>query len=85
MNIVVTYNLVYNAEIMVKAGIGYAITLDKLVNTLGDIELCFRLLNHKLESGLDIVWKKEQVFSTASKLFLDKLTENLNKTIKCNF
>ena len=73
LNIVATYNLVYNAAIMVKAGVGAAVTLDKLVNTSADSELCFRPLSPKLESGLDIVWKKNQVFSLAAKLFLDKL------------
>ena len=33
LNIVTTFNLVYNAAIMVEAGVGYAITIDKLVNT----------------------------------------------------
>ncbi len=75
LNIVATYNLVYNAAIMVKAGIGYAVTLDKLVNTTGDSEICFRPLSPRLESGLDIVWKKYQVFSPAAKLFLDRLYE----------
>lgn len=79
LNIAVTYNLVYNAAVMVKAGIGYAVTLDKLVNTTGDSDLCFRPLKPKLESGLDIVWKKYQVFSPAAKLFLDKLSESLQK------
>ena len=79
LNIAVTYNLVYNAAIMVKAGVGYAVTLDKLVNTTGDSDLCFRPLKPKLESGLDIVWKKYQVFSPAAKLFLDKLSESLQK------
>ena len=77
LNIVATYNLVYNAAIMVKAGIGYAVTLDKLVNTTGDSEICFRPLSPKLESSLDIVWKKYQVFSPAAKLFMDRLYEKL--------
>lgn len=74
-NTVATFNLVYNASVMVKAGIGYAITLDKLVDTSKDSELCFRPLYPKLESGLDIVWKKYQVFSPPAKLFLEKLKE----------
>ncbi len=73
---VATINLVYNAAVMVKAGIGYAITLDKLVDTSEESELCFRPLKPKLESGLDIVWKKYQIFSPAAKLFLDKLYEH---------
>lgn len=78
LNTVATFNLVYNAAIMVKAGIGYAITLDKLVDTSDESELCFRPLEPKLVSRLDIVWKKHQVFSPAAKLFLNKLNEALN-------
>lgn len=77
LNIAATYNLIYNAAIMVKAGIGYAITLDKLANTSSESELCFRELYPKLESGLDVVWKKNQVFSPATKLFLEKLKNQL--------
>ncbi len=83
LKISATYNLVYNAAIMVKAGIGIAVTLDKLVDTTSlNSELCFRPLEPKLESGLDIVWKKYQVFSPAAKIFLRKLqTELCNSDI----
>ncbi len=73
LNIAATYNLVYNAAIMAEAGMGYAITLDKLVKSSENSNLCFRPLSPKLESGLDIVWKKYQVFSPAAKLFLERL------------
>lgn len=75
MNVVATYNLVYNARIMVEEGIGYALTLDKLVNTMHTSNIVFRPLSPKLESGLDIVWKKYQIFSPAANLFLSKLKE----------
>ncbi len=75
LNIAATYNLLYNAAIMVDAGIGYAVSLDKLANTSEQSSLCFRPLSPKLESGLDIVWKKNQVFSPAAQLFLTKLKE----------
>ena len=75
LNIAATYNLVYNAAILVKAGIGYAITLDKLANTSDESNLCFRPLKPKLQSGLDIVWKKYQVFSPAAKIFLDMMQQ----------
>ena len=78
LNITATYNLVYNAAIMVKAGVGCAVTLDKLADTSNESELCFRPLYPKLESGLDIVWKKYQIFSPAAKLFLDKLYKKFN-------
>ncbi|MCD8377372.1 MAG: LysR family transcriptional regulator [Candidatus Gastranaerophilales bacterium] len=77
MNTVATFNLVYNAAVMVKNGVGCAITLDKLVDVSSESELCFRPLYPKLESGLDVVWKKYQVFSPAAKLFLEKLQEKV--------
>ncbi len=76
LNIVATYNLVYNAAIMVEKGLGIAITLDKLVNN--NPKICFRPLSPKLESRLDIVWKKHQMFSPAAKQFLDRLHYKFN-------
>ncbi|WP_175639599.1 LysR family transcriptional regulator [Metabacillus schmidteae] len=70
LNVVTTYNLAYNAAIMVEEGLGYAITLDKIVNTSSDSTLCFRPLEPRLESSLNIVWKKHQVFSSATDMFL---------------
>lgn len=71
LNLVATYNLIYNASLLVEEGVGYALTLDKLVNTTGDSNLCFRPLEPRLEVGLDIVWKKYQVFSRAAEIFLN--------------
>ncbi|MGG0450983.1 LysR family transcriptional regulator [Priestia megaterium] len=73
LNIVTTYNLAYNAGIMVEEGVGYAITLDKIVNTSTTSNLCFRPLQPRLESGLNIVWKKHHVLSTAAAAFLKEL------------
>lgn len=79
LDIAGTFNLVYNATILVKAGVGYAVTIDKLANTSEDSILCFRPLCPKLEAGLNIVWKKYQVFSTAAALFMEKLRERFVK------
>lgn len=73
LNIVVTYDLIYNASHFVKKGIGYAIALDKLINITGESELCFKPLYPTLEASLCIVWKKYQVFSRASNEFLRQL------------
>ena len=77
LNIVATYDLVYNASQFVKKGFGYVIALDKLINTTGDSSLCFRPLYPILEAGLCIVWKKYQVFSKASNAFLQQLQKEL--------
>lgn len=75
LNIVATYNLIYNATLMVEEGMGYALCLDKLVNTTSASGLCFKPLEPRLEAHLNIVWKKYQVFSEASKKFLKSLQE----------
>lgn len=75
LDIVTTFNLVYNAAIMVEAGIGYAVTIDKIANTAESSNLCFRPLEPRLDSGLNIIWKKYQVFSSAARLFLEQLRE----------
>ena len=70
LNIVMTYDLIFNASLFVRQGLGYAIALDKIINTSGDSELCFRPLYPTMEAGLCIVWKRYQVFSKASQEFL---------------
>lgn len=76
LDVVTTFNLVYNACIMVDAGIGYAVTIDKLANTSENSNLCFRPLKPKLEAGLNIIWKKYQIFSAAAELFLRELSRS---------
>lgn len=73
LNIVATYNLLYNASLMVEEGVGYALCLDKIIKTGEDDPLCFRPLKPKLEVGLKLAWKKYQVFSKPSRMFLEKL------------
>ena len=76
LHTVATYNLIYNASLMVDEGMGYAFTLDKLVNTTGS-NLCFRPLKPRLELGMYLVWKKSQIFSRAAELFLEGLDAQL--------
>ena len=71
LNIVATYNLLYNASHLVREGLGYAICLDKLVEEGND--LTFRPLSPRLSSHLDIAWKKHQVFPKCAELFLEEM------------
>ena len=77
LNIIATYNLIYNAAIMVEEGLGYAICFEKLVNMNDETNLCFRHLYPKLETGAVIVWKKHQVFSTATAKFIKEIMNAL--------
>lgn len=72
LHVVATYNLVFNASLLVDEGLGYALCFDKLINTQNS-DLCFRPFSPKLEASACILWKKYQVFSKAAGTFLECL------------
>lgn len=80
VNIAATYNLIFNAALMVSEGLGYAVTLDKLVNTAGNHDLCFIPLSPKREARLSVVWKKQRGFSKGAKLFFQELRSLIQST-----
>ncbi len=71
-----TYNLIFNAALLIRAGMGCALGLDRLINATSQSNLCFRPLSPKLEVGLNIVWKKNRIFSDAAEKFLERMKEN---------
>lgn len=71
-NIVESYNLAYNASLFVKKGFGNLVALDRIIT---DSELCFRPLEPPMEAEIFLVWKKHQVFSRATRMFLSRLRE----------
>ena len=77
LNIVATYNLLYNASILVEQGLGIAVGLDKIINTSGNSSLCFRPLYPKLISHLEKKKKKYQVFPKCAEIFIKRLQESL--------
>ena len=77
LNIVTTYNLLFNAALMVEEGMGYALGLDGIISVSENSPLCFRPLEPRLEVGLDIAWKKHQIFSKAAATFLEFLQKEI--------
>ena len=73
LNIVETYNLIYNAYLLVEDGLGYAICFDRLINTTGDSPLCIKPLVPRITNAGNLIWKKYQVFSPAVQLFIDRI------------
>ena len=70
---VATYNLLYNAALMVEEGVGCALCLEGIVHTGEDGPLCFRPLRPAMDVGLKLAWKKQQCFTRAAEIFLDRL------------
>ena len=78
VNITATYNLPYNGAVMVKAGIGYAMMLDKLVQTDESSELIFRPLLDVPKAEMYIIWRKYQTFTPVSQLLVKALRDKFS-------
>ncbi|MEO1770365.1 LysR family transcriptional regulator [Candidatus Enterococcus ferrettii] len=70
--VVGTYNLLYNASLMVKEGLASALCIDGIINTSAST-LVFIPLEPDLISNLNIIWKKDFLPSKAASVFLDNL------------
>ena len=77
LNVVATYNLVFNASLLVDEGLGYALCFDKLIHTEGT-SLCFRPFSPLLQASGYIVWRTYQIFSKAAGRFLPSVQEMLS-------
>lgn len=73
LNIAATYNLVFNASLLVEEGVGYAVCFDHLVNVSEDSTLCFRPLYPEIKSSASIIWKRYLTFSKAAQTYIDVL------------
>lgn len=77
LNVISTYNLIFNAALMVEHGLGYALCLDGLVNTAADSVFCYKPLQPTFEVDVCVVWKKHNLLSKASELFANQLKQHL--------
>ena len=77
LDIIMTYNLLFNASLLVEEGLGYAVCFDRIINTSGDSMLCFRPLSPSIEIEMYMIWKKYQVFSKPAEKFLMMMQENM--------
>ena len=78
LNIVASYNLIYNASLMVESGIGNAFCINKIINTFRSDKLVFIPVKPTLHSNVIFIWKKYQVFSEVNKLFLEELQREVS-------
>lgn len=71
-DVVATYNLLYNASLMVSEGMGCALCLEGIVNTEGT-DLTFVPLDPPLEVGMVLVWRRGWLPSKQARAFLDEV------------
>lgn len=80
LNIVATYDLLFNASVMVREGLGYALGFDNIIYTGQESPLCFRPLNPALKSPMYIIWKKYQVFTPVASVLLEEMKKQFSDT-----
>jgi len=77
LKFVATYNLLYNASIMVKEKVGCALCIDGIIKTGPGTDFEFRPLEPPLKAGLSLVWKKHRTFGKPAQAFWETLRKHL--------
>jgi len=78
LNTIGSFNLITTPAMLIEKGLGYVFTFDKLVNT-SNTDLVFKPLNPLFETSLFLIWKKYQILTNPSKMFLEELKNSISK------
>lgn len=75
LNIIGTFNLLYNAYILASAGVGHVIALGGIINPTIASGLMWLPLHPKLECDIVVAWDRSRRLSPASKRLIELLKE----------
>ena len=80
-----TYNLLFNASLMVENGLGYALGLNHILNFGEDSPLCFRPVaggSHRMRPlenfphfRINLAWRHDRILSRAARTLLDAIRQ----------
>lgn len=73
LDVVATYNLLYNAALLARRGVGVVVSLEGIVDTSEGSGLAFRPLEPAVSADVFIAWKRYQSFSPAAEAFLGEI------------
>lgn len=76
-NLVGSYNLIYNAAVLIRAGVCSTISFDELANTSSESDLCFVPLEPPVESKAVLAWRKDFRLSKQAELLLAEIKKEL--------
>ena len=79
MNVYATYNLLYNAAMLVNCEIGAAISIEGAASLYKNPNIIFKPFYPELAVTSTMVWKKHQPQTQAVSTFLEYVREKLNK------
>ncbi len=66
-----SFRLPYNGSLFVRAGLGYLLSFDHLIDTGPGSGLAFRPLSPRLETRLYLIWKKHPAFTPIAERLLE--------------
>ncbi|MFB9768296.1 LysR family transcriptional regulator [Lactiplantibacillus modestisalitolerans] len=72
-NYVGSYNLIFNAGLLVETGACMALTYDGLIDTTAHSQLVFRPLTPALRDPVTLIWSKERPLPRVGQLFIETL------------
>jgi len=73
LTIPATYNLIYNATLMVEQGMGAALAIEHLVHVTPESPYAFLPLSPTISMHTVFAWKKYQILTKPEELFLKQL------------
>jgi len=76
LNILASHNLLTNASLLVRDGLGYAICVEGSYSIRENNDICFVPFSPELTTGHVVAWKKNRVFASATSLFIQFIKEN---------
>lgn len=79
LNIAATYNLAFNGAVMSKAGVGYTITLNKLIDTGESSDLTSRPISDVPKTGMYVIWRKSHSFTPIAQLLINELSSRFKR------
>ena len=77
MNVYATYNLLYNAAMLVNCGVGAAITIEGAAELYHNVNIIFRPFYPEFSVKSVMVWKKHQPQTPAVSKFIEYVRESL--------
>ena len=79
LNIVGTFNLIYNAALLAEEGFGHVLALKDIYTPPAGSNLRHIPLNPKLEADVIVAWPKNRRISKATEMLLDILRDEMKK------
>lgn len=79
LNIVGTFNLIYNAALLAEEGFGHVLALKDIYTPPADSNLRHIPLSPKLEADVIVAWPKNRRISKATEMLLDMLREDMKQ------